>query len=164
MVPRVIGDIPLGTAPAPKSHLPSVLVAVMGPYPMEYYGTTTEAALQKMCAATTGVEANMVYIPDMVPDEVKAQAFDGKGAPPWSPSFRDMKQWAVDQALDLGYSYLFAVDNDAAVSPDTLERLLRVPADIAFPRFAHITFPPVNRIAWGPQAPLGTTGKLNPIT
>ena len=160
-MPALTAGIPIGTIPAPKNILTSVLVAVIGPYPMEYYGTTTEKSLLEMCASTPDVEANIFYVPDMVTAEEKAmpRAEDPLTCDePWSAGLRKMRETAIAQALTLGYDYVFVVENDAAVKSDTLTRLLKAPADIVCPRLDYITFPPVGRVCWGPQASLETTG------
>ena len=158
--------VPIGKAPERRTTQPSVLIAIPGPYPMVWDGITTESRLQEMGQAASDYEVNMVYIEDMIsPDRnMEDWHYDPKGRRTHDPDkgeghpgdgMNKMRNWAVQQTLELGYDHLFLVENDAWVKPDTLIRLLRSPYGITMPNMYYVPFPPMGRTCWGPQPKKG---------
>ena len=145
-----------------KTTLPSVLVAVMGPYPMEQDGVSTSDLLQRMVNNTSDYEVNMTVLPDMIAPEIKVQSGEeDKTTVNLGVGIGMMRNWAIFQADQLGYDSVFLVENDAAMKPDTLNRLLECPADIVIPHQYYPAWPPIYNVNWLPYFPMGATGYLD---
>ncbi len=151
MNPVTVGDlkgIPVGMAPpAPTGHLfPTVLVAIMGPYPMSY-GTEGRTTLDDTLDVCATVGAVPVFIPDLITPEEKA-----------STAYRirlrghtAMRNEGVRMAMEGGYDYLLLIENDACLLPNTLLRLLTHDKDIILPRLTYPDFTPIEELCYGPS-------------
>lgn len=154
--------IDIGITPSRKADKKSVLIAILGPYPMTVDGITTEQRLIDMAEATEDYEVNLVYVPDWIKDEPKENATymdeDRFKRHSSEIGMGRMRNWGVNQTVEYGYDYLFMVENDAWVNPDTLSRLLKCPAGIIIPHMRYPSFLPMSRSCWGPQADGRATG------
>jgi ubiquinone/menaquinone biosynthesis C-methylase UbiE len=133
---------------APTGLLPTVLVAIMGPYPMAYGndGRTTLDDTLAMCA-TDACAAVPVFIPDLITDEEKASTVDGARL----RGHTSMRNTAVNLAIACRYDYLLIADNDAKFPPHMLGRLLQHDCDLIVPRLTYPAFDPVEWLCYGPS-------------
>ncbi len=131
--------------PAPTdSFLPTVLVAIMGPYPMDVDGQTT---LDYTLAACAKIDATPVFIPDLITDEEKVSTEKSVRL----RGMTAMRNEGIRMAEEGGYDYLLLIENDVKMKPETIYRLLHHGEDICIPR---LTFPhcePVEWMVYGPR-------------
>ena len=101
------------------NFLPTVLIAIMGPYPMSYGndGRTTLDDTLEMGAAYGA--ASFVFIPDLISEEDKTSGIKGSRL----VGHTAMRNMGIKMALENGYDYLFLVENDVKFRPETLNRL-----------------------------------------
>jgi len=137
--------------------LPSVLLAVMGPYPMAYEGGNTREDFHSLVKATKAARVELYEIPDLVKTVGLTDAYD----PAWGAKHRGihaMRCHAVEKARAEGWDYLFIVENDVKLAPDTLDRLLASGKDHIVPRHEFPDFPIIRAMVYNPVPPLGATG------
>ncbi len=139
--------VPVGVVPsAPTGHLfPTVLVAIMGPYPMSY-GKDGRTTLDDTLVVCATVGAIPVFIPDLITAEEKVSTV---------PRIRlrghtAMRNEGVRIAMENGYDYLLLIENDSCLPPNTLQRLLQHDKDIILPRLTYPDFEPIEELCYGP--------------
>jgi len=120
----------------------------MGPLPLAYGydGRTTLDDTLAMCAAY-GPSAIPIFIPGFITQEEAESEKPGSRL----RGHTEMRNWGVKAAIDGGYDYLFLIENDASLSPNTLERLLSRDQDIILPRLTYPQFDPIEELCYGPQ-------------
>ncbi len=145
ILPNLQG-IPIGVVPKASGPSPTVLVAIMGPYPFPYgdEGRTTLDDTLEMCAYSN---ATPVFIPDLISDEEKASTESGMRL----RGHTEMRNLGIKMGRKGGYDYVFLLENDAKCPPDTLERLIAHNVPIIAPRLTYPEMPVVEMICFGPQ-------------
>ena len=142
--------------------VPSVLLAVMGPYPLDYEGGNTRADLEALVRATRTAHVELYVLPDLVKTvgPAKANQVNAEGIP-WGPKHRGihaMRCLAVTIAREGRWDYLFVVENDVKLAPDTLDRLLARGKDHIVPRHEFPDFPIIRAMVYNPVPPMGARG------
>ena len=129
------------------NFLPTVLIAIMGPYPMSYGndGRTTLDDTLEMGAAYGA--ASFVFIPDLISEEDKTSGIKGSRL----VGHTAMRNMGIKMALENGYDYLFLVENDVKFRPETLNRLLAHGEELILPRLTFPAFDPVEWLCYGPR-------------
>ena len=142
-----IQGVPVGVVPkAPLAT--SVLIAIMGPRPWHYGdGRTTLDDIQEM--ALTHGNAVTVFIPGMFTPQEEASTGIIRGIR--LRGMTAMRNWAVEQALDKGYSYLLLIENDVQCTPGLLNDLLMANKPIIIPNLHFPTFPLADLINYAPR-------------
>lgn len=132
-----------------------VLLAIMGPYPMEYEGGNTRDDFIALAEATRSAEVCLYEIPDLVKTVGHTSEYNSE----WGFKHRGlhaMRCNAAEQARD--YDYMLLVENDVILQPDTLERLLFRDVDVVVPRHEFPMFPYIRCIYYQPVPPRGHEG------
>lgn len=128
------------------SVMPTVLVAIMGPYPQSY-GDNGHTTLDDTLVTCAPVGATPVFIPDLITDAEKASTKPGARL----RGHTAMRNMAARLAREGGYDYLFLLDNDARCAEGTLTALLQHGVPVVVPKPTYPEWPAVAMICFGPQ-------------
>lgn len=111
-------------------------------------GRTTLDDTLEMCARTSvGGAVVPVFVPDLIKAEHKgSEALENHG-------YTAMRNWSVGNGFRKGYDYVFHIENDVRVQPNTLLRLLEHSKDMIMPRYEYPGYPPMSLMCWSPQPP-----------
>ena len=134
-----------------------VILAIMGPYPMEYAGGNTREEFRRMATATTMAEVDVYEIPDLVPTVGQTKAYNTE----WGPKHRGlhaMRCNAAEKAREGKYDYLFVVENDVVLPASALDQLLARDKDHIVPRLEFPDFPIIRSMVYQPVPPKGQGG------
>ena len=150
----VCHGVQVGVPPVPvDSHLPSVLVVMMGPYPMKLPASNGRTTLDATTQAAARVGASLVFVPDMISPfrENGPEGKDKVDLEVFALLLTAMRNEGIRMAEESGYDYLVLLDNDVRLAPDTLFRLLQHGAGLILPRLTYPTFPEVEWLCYWPS-------------
>ena len=138
---------------------PKCLLAIMGPYPMGCSGGNTHQRFHEVAARTKAADVQVYVIPDLVPTVGHTDAYNAE----WGPKHRGihaMRCHAAEKARREGWDYLFIVENDVVLPPETLDCLMARQKDLIVPRHEFPDFPVIRCQVYQPVYSEHQTGLM----